>query len=70
MSKSLVFTMEGIEHTKHTETNCCSEVGKTCECGGFMHYEPIDLVLVPYPHGGDYYKCELCLKDERFDHIW
>lgn len=58
MSKSEhhVFYMDGSEHEINSETGCCDRFGKTCECGGFMHYQPI--------YGGYYYKCEKCGKED------
>jgi hypothetical protein len=50
-----VFFMDGSEHTKEDETGCCGSFGKKCECGGFMHYQPV--------YGGQYYKCEQCGKE-------
>jgi len=49
-----VFTMDGSNHYLDHE-KCCGHFGKTCDCGGYMHYQPV--------YGGFYYKCEKCLKE-------
>lgn len=53
--ENTLFTMDGTEHLRESETGCCGSFGKKCECGGFMHYQPV--------YGGYYYKCEACLKE-------
>ena len=51
----VIFTIDGSEHYSHEETGCCSQFGKRCECGGWMHYQPI--------YAGYIYKCEKCQKE-------
>ena len=51
-----VFEMDGSEHTRNEITGCCSAFGRKCECGGFMHYQPV--------YDGYYYKCEECLEED------
>ena len=55
-NNDVVFLMDGMEHTVNNETGCCDQFGKICQCGGFMHYQPI--------YGGYYYKCEKCKKED------
>lgn len=48
-----IFMMDGDEHYVGNPDACsCSAFGKTCGCGGFMHYQPT--------YGGFYYQCEKC----------
>lgn len=47
----VIFFMDGQPHAK----GCCDRVGKKCECGGWMHYQPV--------YGGYFYKCEKCSKE-------
>lgn len=51
-----LFEMDGSEHYLESATGCCSNFGKQCSCGSFMHYQPV--------YGGYFYKCELCGKTE------
>lgn len=51
-----LFMMDGSLHFEQEKTNCCGNFGKTCECGGYMHYQPV--------YGGFYYKCEKCLEED------
>lgn len=51
---NFVFHMDGSAHYKNKVTGCCDIFGKTCSCGGFMHYQPV--------YGGYYYQCEECKK--------
>lgn len=50
------FNMDGSIHTLVKETGCCQNEGKLCECGGWMHYQPV--------YGGYFYECEVCHKTE------
>lgn len=54
--ENALFMMDGSLHFKQEETNCCRNFGKTCECGGYMHYQPI--------YGAYYYQCEECLETD------
>ncbi len=51
-----VFHLDGSAHYKYKETGCCSPHGKTCTCGGYMHYQPV--------YGGYFYQCETCNKQD------
>lgn len=53
---TFLFFMDGSAHHKEEITDCCGSFGKTCSCGGFMHYQPV--------YGGYYYKCEKCLSED------
>lgn len=52
----VVFEMDGTEHFNNEETGCCTNWGGRCECGGWLHWQPV--------YGGYYYKCDKCKEEQ------